>query len=78
MAYVGKDWSFDAGGGLVFRPDYQGFITVPASTQIHHKKGRSGVLLYEKYHFLAVNDFAHRYIHDNPKESYERGWMLPR
>lgn len=48
------------------------------STQIHHKRGRVGALLTDPTYFMAVSDEGHRYIHDHPKESYERGWMLPR
>lgn len=50
----------------------------PRSTQIHHKRGRVGALLTDPTYFMAVSDAGHRYIHDHPKESYEKGWMLPR
>jgi hypothetical protein len=57
---------------------FYGVLACPRSTQIHHKKGRVGALLTDPAYFMAVSNEGHRYIHDNPKESYERGWMLPR
>ena len=45
----------------------------PAS-EIHHKNGRIGNNLYN--YFMAVSRCCHLYIHDNPAESYEKGWLL--
>lgn len=50
---------------------------VPRATEIHHMKGRGRYLL-DTVTWLAVSQSGHRYIHDHPKESYERGWMLNR
>lgn len=50
---------------------------VPASTEIHHKKGR-GKYLLDTSTWMAVSDAGHRLIHANPKISYQKGYMLPR
>lgn len=42
--------------------------------EIHHKGGRVGDNLYKN--FMCVCRLHHTYIHDNPKESYEKGWLL--
>lgn len=51
--------------------------TCPLATEIHHRKGR-GKFLLDELSFLAVSCEAHRKIHASPKESYEKGYMLPR
>lgn len=53
------------------------YLPIPTATEIHHRKGRGRYLL-DTSTWLAVSQAGHRYIHDHPKESYERGWMLPR
>lgn len=47
---------------------------VPA-TDVHHKKGR-GKYMLDVSTWMAVSREGHVYIHDNPEESYKRGWML--
>lgn len=47
------------------------------SSDIHHVCGR-GKYLLDTSTWMAVSRKAHDYIHANPKESYERGYMLPR
>lgn len=49
-----------------------------ALEQVHHRKGRDGVLLADPQYLLGVCAACHRYIHDHPTESYEKGWMLKR
>lgn len=58
--------------------NYRGMAQVPQATEIHHKRGRVGDLLCNKEFFFAVSSEGHRYIHENTRESYGRGWMLPR
>ena len=48
------------------------------SSQIHHKKGRLGDLLIDTRFFMAVSNFCHRRIEDNPSLAYARGWSLSR
>lgn len=49
----------------------------PYSTEVHHKKGR-GKYLLDVSTWLAVCRSAHNYIHDNPKEAEEKGWLIRR
>lgn len=46
------------------------------TTDLHHKKGRIGKLLNMVFFWMAVCRKCHNYIHDNPKESYEKGWLI--
>lgn len=50
----------------------------PKSNQIHHRRGRTGMRLLEEEFWLAVSDFGHKHIHTYTKESYEKGYLLPR
>ncbi len=45
---------------------------------VHHRKGRIGALLLDKRWWLPVSNLGHDYIHDNPNESMEKGWMVSR
>lgn len=45
------------------------------ATQIHHMNGREGDRLNDVVYFLAVCDGCHKWIHANPKESREKGWL---
>ncbi len=49
----------------------------PLATDIHHRKGRGRYLL-DASTWMAVSRDAHRWIHDNPKEAMEKGYLLPR
>lgn len=49
-----------------------------ARTDIHHMSGRSGDSLYDKQTFLFISRKAHSWIHDNPKQAEEHGWLDPR
>lgn len=57
--------------------EYYG-VKVPLATEIHHKRGRLGKLLYDKTYFMAVSRQGHEWIHANTRESYARGYMLKR
>lgn len=50
---------------------------IPRATEIHHKKGR-GKYLLDTSTWMALSQEGHRHIHNNPKEAYEKGWMLTR
>jgi len=50
----------------------------PVATEIHHRaagKNRKASYLRTDT-WYAVSAEMHRYIHDNPKLAYERGWLL--
>lgn len=48
------------------------------ATEIHHIRGtNNGRLLDEKY-WMALSREAHNYVHANPSESYEKGWLIKR
>lgn len=44
--------------------------------EIHHKAGRNGERLNNVNDFMSVCAPCHRWIHLNPKESREKGWLL--
>jgi hypothetical protein len=50
----------------------------PYATEIHHKRGRFGSRLNQEEFWLAVSREGHDWIHANPKEAYEKGYLLPR
>lgn len=45
------------------------------SESLHHKRHRGKYLCVEEY-FLATCSRCHSYIHNNPKEAYEKGLLL--
>lgn len=48
------------------------------ASDVHHKQGRVGKLLLDETKWVAVCRRCHDWIHDNPKEATERGWLIPR
>jgi len=46
------------------------------ATEIHHTNGREGERLNDNTYFLSVCRNCHTYIHNNPKEAREKGWLL--
>jgi len=48
------------------------------STEIHHKKGRIGALLYDPDFFLAVCRKHHNKIENCPKWAYENNYSIKR
>lgn len=46
------------------------------STDNHHKNGRNGERLLDVDYFMSVCRSCHIYIHENPKESREKGWLI--
>ena len=50
-----------------------------SSTNIHHKKGREGSLLWDTEFFLACCETCHpKRIHENPEWAYEHGYLISR
>jgi hypothetical protein len=43
--------------------------------EIHHKAGRNGDRLNDVRDFMSVCRPCHQWIHANPKESREAGWL---
>lgn len=52
-------------------------MNTPLATDIHHKKGR-GKYLNDTSTWMAVSREGHNWIHNHPKEAYEKGWMVAR
>jgi hypothetical protein len=48
------------------------------ATQVHHKKGRTGSLLWDQRFFLAVSHQGHVFIHENVEWAKEKGFILTR
>lgn len=48
------------------------------ATQIHHKKGRVGELLYNKEFFFATHIECHTEIETNPEWAYKNGYSIRR
>ena len=51
-------------------------ITGERTTDVHHKAGRVGKILLEQVYLLAVSRDGHDWIHNHPKESYEKGYLI--
>ena len=48
------------------------------SQDLHHRKGRTGELLYDSIYFLAVCREDHNWIEEHPKEAKKLGFSLNR
>lgn len=46
------------------------------ASEVHHTGGRNGERLLDESKFMSVCRECHQYIHLNPMESYERGWLI--
>lgn len=46
------------------------------ATEIHHKNGRNGERLNDTNYFMSICRYDHSYIHENPKQSREKGWLI--
>jgi len=46
------------------------------ATEIHHKNGREGERLNDFKFFMAVDRNCHDYIHEHPRESREKGYLI--
>ena len=49
----------------------------PHSVDVHHMK-RRGKYFLDTSSWMAVSRQAHDWIHSNPKEATEKGWLIPR
>jgi hypothetical protein len=54
-----------------------GGLWIPRSVDVHHMRCR-GKYLLDTSTWMAVSRAGHEKIHSNVKESYEKGYMLPR
>lgn len=45
--------------------------------EVHHKRGRAGALLLATEHWAALCPSCHRWVHDNPADARETGWLGP-
>lgn len=46
------------------------------ATEVHHMMSRRGDMLLDTRHWLACSTDGHRWIHANPKEAEEKGWLI--
>lgn len=46
------------------------------TTEIHHKAGRIGKLIYDVRYFMAMHWECHKWVHLNPKQSRKKGWLI--
>jgi hypothetical protein len=42
---------------------------------VHHSKGREGLLLFDVRNFMPVCRSCHQWIHAHPAEAKARGWL---
>lgn len=45
------------------------------SAEVHHMRGRAGLILFDVRWFLPVCSVCHRWIHDNPAEATKLGLL---
>lgn len=53
-------------------------VTGKETTEIHHKKGRTGSLFLDENYWLAVSREGHRLIEENPEWAKEKGYSIDR
>lgn len=51
-------------------------VTGKLATEIHHTNGRTNERLNDRQYWLAVSREGHQWIHDNPEEAREKGWLI--
>lgn len=59
---------------MVEHPDCE--ICGNRSQDLHHKAGRVGDLMSNIDYFMAVCRKHHNWIHENPKEAREKGYLI--
>lgn len=64
------------GGRCEFRTEDGGPCRRKAQKRPHHKAGRRGANLHDDSKFMAVCWQHHNWIHDNPKEATDRGYLI--
>lgn len=47
------------------------------ATDLHHRKGRRGNLLFDTEWFMALCRTCHDWVHNNIKQAKEMGWLVP-
>lgn len=45
------------------------------ASEVHHIRGRNGLLLFDPRHMMSVCSKAHRWIHDNPEAARKLGLL---
>jgi hypothetical protein len=45
---------------------------------VHHVRGRAGTLLCDQRYWKLVCSCCHRWIHDNPEQARNGGWLAER
>lgn len=53
-------------------------ITGTPTTDIHHKKGRTGSLFLDETYWVALSREGHRHVEENPEWAKENGYSLSR
>jgi hypothetical protein len=53
-------------------------ITNQKTTDIHHKKGRTGSLFLDTRYWIALSREGHKYVEENPEWAKENGFSLNR
>lgn len=48
---------------------------VDFADSVHHKRGRSGLLLFDVRYWLSACDRCHRWIHEHPSEAIRLGLL---
>lgn len=51
-------------------------VTGKKATEVHHTNGRENSRLTDIRYWLAVSREGHLWIHANPKEAREAGWLV--
>ena len=51
-------------------------VTGKPATEIHHTNGKENDRLLDRKYWLAVSREGHVYIHANPIEAREKGWLI--
>lgn len=46
------------------------------ATEVHHTAGRIGDLYLFVPYWLAVSSDGHKWIHNNPKKAYKKGFLI--
>ena len=48
---------------------------VVKATEIHHQRGKLGMLLFDVRHFSPLCSGCHREVHDHPEQAVKDGWL---
>jgi len=51
-------------------------ITGRPATEVHHTNGREYERLIDKEYWLGVSNEGHKWIHANPKEARQKGYLI--